>query len=128
MKVLLDTCAFLWLAEGSARLSKRLQELYADPDVELYLSVISAWEIITKHGHGKLPLSSDAAIFVRSRRERLGIESLALTEDAIANLERLPPLHTDPFDRALVCQAIAEGMALATPDPDITQYPVRVVW
>ena len=43
-------------------------------------------------------------------------------------LLRLPPLHTDPFDRMLVCQAIEHGMTLLTPDPLIAQYPVRISW
>jgi len=37
-------------------------------------------------------------------------------------------LVADPFDRMLICQAIAHGMAILTPDPLITQYPVRTVW
>jgi PIN domain nuclease of toxin-antitoxin system len=41
---------------------------------------------------------------------------------------RLPQLHRDPFDRMLIAQAIALGLAIVTPDPLITQYPVRVIW
>ena len=28
----------------------------------------------------------------------------------------------------LICQAIAHGMIILTPDPLITQYPVRTAW
>jgi PIN domain nuclease of toxin-antitoxin system len=41
---------------------------------------------------------------------------------------RLPALHRDPFDRMLIVQAIALGLAIVTPDPAISQYPVRVIW
>jgi len=37
-------------------------------------------------------------------------------------------LHRDPFDRMLISQSIAHGLAIVTPDPAITQYPVRVIW
>jgi PIN domain nuclease of toxin-antitoxin system len=40
----------------------------------------------------------------------------------------LPHLHRDPFDRMLVCQAIAHGLTLVTPDEAIRRYPVRTMW
>jgi PIN domain nuclease of toxin-antitoxin system len=36
--------------------------------------------------------------------------------------------HRDPFDRMLVCQALDLGLPLVTSDPQIMQYPVKVVW
>ena len=47
---------------------------------------------------------------------------------AAIQLAKLPMLHTDPFDRMLVCQAIEHGLAIATPDELIEQYPVRTLW
>jgi PIN domain nuclease of toxin-antitoxin system len=41
---------------------------------------------------------------------------------------RLPALHRDPFDRMLISQAIAGGLAIVTPDPLVSQYPVRIIW
>jgi PIN domain nuclease of toxin-antitoxin system len=54
--------------------------------------------------------------------------ALAFEEESTFQLLRLPPLHRDPFDRMLVSQAIAGSLALVTPDPLITQYPVRIIW
>lgn len=56
------------------------------------------------------------------------IESLSLEESAIEQLARLPDYHKDPFDRMLICQAIALGLTLLTPDNDIRQYPVSCIW
>jgi len=28
----------------------------------------------------------------------------------------------------LICQAVAEGLTILTPDEAITQYPIRTVW
>jgi PIN domain nuclease of toxin-antitoxin system len=47
---------------------------------------------------------------------------------AACQVLRLPVLHRDPFDRMLIAQAIAGSLALVTPDPLMTQYPVRTIW
>ena len=56
VKVLLDTCTFLWLALEPGRLSPSAVAAYNDPRTEAYLSEISVWEIVLKHGRGKLKL------------------------------------------------------------------------
>jgi PIN domain nuclease of toxin-antitoxin system len=56
------------------------------------------------------------------------VSALAFDDESALQVVRLPGLHRDPFDRMLICQAIAGGLAIVTPDPLIAQYPVRVVW
>ncbi|MFV1960114.1 MAG: type II toxin-antitoxin system VapC family toxin [Planctomycetota bacterium] len=128
MKVLLDTCTFLWIALDASPLSRVARETYRTCDNEVYLSTVSAWEITVKHALGRLPLPSSPATFVPALREAHEIESLPLREEESLYLHRLPTLHRDPFDRMLVCQAIVGGMLLLTPDPAIQQYPVRANW
>jgi PIN domain nuclease of toxin-antitoxin system len=128
VKLLLDTCTFLWFNADAPELSPRAKALYLDPENELYLSVISAWEITLKHMAGRLPLPEPAAQYVPSRRKTNGIASLGLSEETILQLPKLPPLHGDPFDRMLVCQAIVNGLVILTSDEWITRYPVRVMW
>ena len=130
MKLLIDTCAFIWLATTPRQLSKGMRVLYENPSNEVYLSVASAWEISIKHRCGKLRLSNDMppAEFIPEVRRRHGIEVLALREEDSFMLPRLPPIHQDPFDRMLICQAIANQMTILTPDPLITQYPVLTRW
>jgi len=103
-----------------------MRVLYENPSNEVYLSVASAWEISIKHRSGKLRLANDMppAEFIPEVRRRHGIEVLALREEDSFMLPRLPPIHQDPFDRMLICQAIANQMTILTPDPLITQYPV----
>jgi PIN domain nuclease of toxin-antitoxin system len=67
-------------------------------------------------------------IFVPAQREAHGIDSLAIDEESVLQVGRLPEVHRDPFDRLLVCQAIVHGLAILTPDPLVADYPVRVVW
>ena len=128
MRLLLDTCTFLWWSAGSDIISPRVFRLVADPANEVFLSVVSAWEIGLKHALGRLPLPEAAEGFVPRERERHGFASLSLEEEATVHLHRLPRLHKDPFDRMLVCQAIEHGLSLVTPDRLVTQYPVRSVW
>jgi PIN domain nuclease of toxin-antitoxin system len=128
VRLLLDTCTFLWIVGGAPELSSRARELFVDPDNEVYLSVVSAWEIALKHAAGRLPLPELPERFVPAERRRHGIDTLGLDEETALHLGRLPPLHRDPFDRMLVCQAIVHGLVILGPDTLITQYPIRAAW
>jgi PIN domain nuclease of toxin-antitoxin system len=48
-------------------------------------------------------------------------------ELSVAQLPGLPAIHRDPFDRMLICQALAHGLTLASSDPLIHQYPVTIL-
>jgi PIN domain nuclease of toxin-antitoxin system len=128
MKVLLDTCAFLWIASGSSRLSKTAAGVFLDRDNQRYLSAASTWEIAIKHAVGRLPLPERPDVFVPKIRDRSGIASLDIDEESALRAGRLPGLHSDPFDRMLVAQAIVHGLTILTPDSQIEQYGVRVLW
>ena len=69
MKILLDTCEFLWLVSDDAKLSAAFSAAIRDPNNEVFLSVVSFWEISVKHGLGKLPLPQPPAQFIPSQRE-----------------------------------------------------------
>jgi PIN domain nuclease of toxin-antitoxin system len=128
VRLLLDTCTFLWIVGGTPDLSPRARELFVEPDNEVYLSSVSAWEIALKHAAGRLPLPDAPARFVPAQRRRHGIDALGLDEESALHLHRLPPLHRDPFDRMLVCQAIVHGLVILGPDPLISQYSIRAAW
>lgn len=128
MNLLLDTAVFLWLIAGDDRLSEPTQSAVRDPESRVWLSVASVWEISVKQKTGRLTLPEPAWSYVATARERHGIESLALTEPAVAHLAKLPDVHKDPFDRMLVCQAIEHDLILVTNDPAVRQYPVKTLW
>ena len=127
MKLLLDTCTFLWLAGGQS-LPPTVSTVVSDPSNEVYLSAVSVWEIVTKHRNGRLPLPEPPERLIPAERALRGVAALAFDEACALQGARLPPLHRDPFDRMLVAQAVALGLVLVTPDPLISQYPVRVIW
>ncbi len=128
MKVLLDTCAFLWITTDDAQLSETARQIFKNPYNEIFLSSVSAWEIIVKNGIGKLPLPSLADEFIASQRIKHEIDSLPLTEKAVFHLNKLPNYHKDPFDRMLICQAIEHDLTILTSDSLIVQYPVNTAW
>lgn len=128
MRLLLDTCTFLWMIAEPERLSARAREAVVDPASDIFLSAASAWEIALKHRLGKLPLPSPPERFVPAMRERHGIEPLPVGEAATLHTTKLPDLHRDPFDRLLVAQAIVDGLTVLTPDEAIRGYPAPSLW
>lgn len=128
MKVLLDTCTFLWIAADAQEISLHARAVFSSPENDVYLSSVSVWEIAVKHGLGRLPLPEPPVRYIPRLRTEHMIESLPLDEEATLHLARLPLLHRDPFDRMLVCQAIVAGMVLLTPDESVMCYPVRSAW
>jgi len=128
VKLLLDTCTFLWLTKGSEALSPNAIDAFSDPQNIVYLSAVSAWEINVKYRLGKLPLPLSPDKFIPKERKRHLVTRLDLSEQDTLHLCKLPTPHKDPFDRMLVCQAIEHSLTILTPDPLITQYPIRYLW
>ena len=128
MKLLLDTQVFLWIATDSARLPRDLRTVLRDPFNDLYLSVVSSWEIAVKARSGKLVLPMPVWAFLLESRERLSIQTLSIQETAVAHVAKLPDIHRDPFDRMLVCQAIEHELTIVTSDAQVQRYPVKTLW
>lgn len=77
------------------------------------------------------PKQAAAAVFLDRNTERYlsGVSALEIYKDPRSlRAGKLPALHSDPFDRMLVAQAIVHGMTILTPDPEIERYTVRVFW
>jgi PIN domain nuclease of toxin-antitoxin system len=89
---------------------------------------VTAWEITAKHHAGRLLLPEPAQEFITNGRAASGTISLRLREQDVFQLAKLPPIHRDPFDRMLICQAISRGLTILTPDSHIRQYPVPTIW
>lgn len=127
MRILLDTHIFLWFISGDTKLSNDVRDAIRDPDNEIYLSVVSVWEAIIKYQLGKLPLPEHPGTYLPKQRDLHQITSLALDESSVVQLMNLPPLHRDPFDRMLICQALQNGLTIATVDTAIRAYKVSVI-
>lgn len=126
MSLLLDTHIFLWYISADSRLAPEIAQAIRTPETHVYLSAISLWECLIKHGLGKLPLPENPEVYLPRQRQRHGIATLDLDEASIRHLVKLPPLHRDPFDRMMICQAIEHGLVFVTMDEAIRRYPVSV--
>ena len=127
MRILLDTHIFLWFISSDSQLSKDVRDAIRNPDNKVYLSAISIWEAIVKYQLGKLPLPAHPEIYLPKQRDLHQIASLALNEISVIQLAKLPPLHRDPFDRMLICQALQNGLTIATVDAAIRAYSVSII-
>ena len=126
MRVLIDTHVFLWGLADEARLSQDVRKLL--PVADVWISVASIWEIITKVQVGKLTLPSPAGPFLTAKLVSNGVSVLPITLDHVLRIESLELHHRDPFDRVLIAQSIEEKLPLVTADPHFERYPVEVIW
>lgn len=122
---LLDTSALLWALGEPERLSSRARRrVEAGENV---VSVASYWEVVIKTQKGLLTIS-DLATWWRRATELTTARVLHIRASHITALAALPMLHKDPFDRILIAQAKAEGLALVTNDASIGEYPIQTLW
>ena len=128
MNVLLDTCTFLWALEEPDRLPDLPTRLFSDPECTLFLSAVSVWEIAIKCGLGKLDFPDSLDLFIPRAIRQFKLNPLPLDVATAILVAKLPPHHKDPFDRMLVCQAMAHKLTILTPDRLIRQYGVPCLW
>lgn len=128
MRLLIDTHVFVWTVSEPRRLSSRARELLASPEPHWLLSVISAWEIQIKTAIGKMDLQATLAEMIEAERLTNGLQVLDFQLRHVFALGRLPPSRTDPFDRALAAQALAEALPIVSGDATFDQFGVERIW
>lgn len=128
MKLLLDTCVFLWVSQQPSKLSKAAVAAIDEPLNELLVSDVSIWEITLKHSAGKLPLPAAPRTWIPAKFAFHGIQHLALGIDDIFLSGEMPRVHYDPFDRLLAAQAIGGGMSILSPDSPLSLLGASRVW
>jgi PIN domain nuclease of toxin-antitoxin system len=128
MKLLLDTCTFLWLTAEPDRLGPAAKQALDAEDATLILSDASIWEVCLKWSARKLELPTPPRSWLPEQMRVWQVERLPLEPEHFYRTTELPALHRDPFDRLLVSQAIEHNLSIVTPDPALRAYPVGVVW
>jgi PIN domain nuclease of toxin-antitoxin system len=122
VKLLLDTQLLLWAAGNPERLSLRARRLINDPENELLFSAASVWEITIKAALGRADFRVEPRVLRRALVDN-GYVEVAITSEHAVNVQTLPPLHKDPFDRLLLSQALVENITLVTTDAELERYP-----
>lgn len=128
MKYLLDTGVFLWSLDAVHRLNEEGRSLLSSASGQIYLSAASTWEIAIKFAVGKLRLPRSPAEFVPAGMAAMTVRPLDVTHAHSLKAGALPAHHSDPFDRMLIAQALAEDMVLLTGDRAIEKYQVRAIF
>lgn len=128
MRLLLDTHALLWWISDDERLSARARALVGDGANEVFVSAVSAWEIVVKAGIGRLEVPEPIDRFVVSQLEANAFLPLSITMRHALGLASLPDVHRDPFDRMLASQALLDDLTLVSGDRVFAGYPVATEW
>ncbi len=127
-KRLLDTHTFIWLDSFPENLSPLALTACENRRNEMYLSVVSVWEMMIKIHKQRLTLRIPLREMIQGQQEINGVKLLPVELSHVYALEGLPLNHNDPFDRLLVAQAIAEQMVLVSADSKLIFYPVEIIW
>lgn len=125
--MLIDTHILLWLLSDSEELSdKARKELKSGK--EIFVSIVSFWEIAIKKSIGKLKLSYSMSD-IEEKCNKYKISILPIRPEHLDLLEELPFVHNDPFDRLIIAQALKEGMPIITKDSIIPRYEgIETIW
>lgn len=128
MKVLLDTCAFIWLVTDDPKLSGLAKEIFLDEGNEILLSAVTGFEIAVKYSLGKLQLAEPPGEFVTNRMNANALTELPVSMSHALALQNMPLHHKDPFDRLLVAQAIVNQIPLLSADQQLSAYAIKRLW
>jgi len=127
VKLLLDTHALLWAASEPDQLTAAARDGLEDGTNDVFVSIVSAWEIAIKQSLGKLELSKPAEQWLPEVLRRTGFELAEVGLPAALRVRALPWHHRDPFDRLLVAQAVEDGYTVVTRDSAFDAYGIPIL-
>jgi PIN domain nuclease of toxin-antitoxin system len=127
VQILLDTHIFIWAVSATEMLSPQGRALIADQDNDIFVSVVSLWEIGIKRSAGRRNAPAMSADVALDLGIRSGYRWLPVAAAHAVAVESLPPLHGDPFDRLLIAQAVTEPLRLLTHDRQVAAYSDTVL-
>ena len=123
MTYLLDTHTLLWTLFEDEKLSEKTRDAISNAENEIYVSVLSDWEISLKYALGKLELEGITPDELPEKAKEIDIETMDLSEEDVITFYKLPRLkHKDPFDRLIIWQAIRRDLPLISKDKSMEDY------
>lgn len=126
MNYIVDTHLLVWAAGEPWKLPAHARSILEVSENTLWVSVVSLWEIALKRSLNRPDFRAEVGPF-RAGLLANGYTELPINSRHILPLPALPFHHTDPFDRLLVAQAVAEGMTLLTADRTLARYGAMVL-
>ncbi len=128
MRLLLDTCTFLWLGLSPENVSTKVRDAFENQANMLFFSTASAWEITIKHQLGRMGLPDPPDIYIPARAAIYDLQMIDIRMPHALLAGSLPIHHKDPFDRMLIAQAKIEELIVMTPDIAFAPYGAAVLW
>lgn len=125
-RLLLDTCALLWLAGKSAALSTVTRLAIEEAEV-VYVSPVTAWELALKFNAGKLRLPCEPIQWFEHALDVFGLEVLPLDYKLMMKSTQLPFHHRDPADRTIIESALENKLTVVTGDHRFEEYGVTTI-
>lgn len=123
MRLLLDTHTLVWATTEPERVATEALRLIESSENEVFVSVVSPWELAIKLSRRRIELPQ---VFYETLRDgQFGLLPVTIPHTEV--IPTLPHHHRDPFDRMLVAQAQVEGLTLVTSDREIRRYPVSIL-
>jgi len=123
MNILIDTHILLWSLFDQNSLKKKQREILLNKENDIFVSIISLWEISLKHGLGKLEIPDLKIDKIIPAISESGFELLDLSPSEAISFHNLPKLkNKDPFDRMLIWQSISNNYHFMTQDKKIAEY------
>lgn len=123
MKLLLDTHIMLWWLADDPKLPPPAGSAIADGESFVAVSAASVWEVAIKKAIGRLDAPDDLLDAIEANN----FDSLSISPAHALAAGALPAHHADPFDRMLIAQARAEGLAVVTVDARFSAYDVEIL-
>jgi len=120
---LLDTNILLWIFWGDKRVDS-IKKLLSSKEVDVFVSVVSLWEIMIKNRKEKLNVDIEE---ICTLMKKFDFFELPITSSYLKEYQKLPQHHKDPFDHMLIAQAITCPMRLITSDDRLADYSSLVM-
>jgi PIN domain nuclease of toxin-antitoxin system len=118
----------MWWDSQFDRIPATTQDILQNPQNEIWVSIVSLWEMQIKVQLEKLTLRISLQDLVDYQQRTNKIQLLSVTLPHILELEKLPLYHRDPFDRLLIAQSRTEQAVLVSRDLKIRAYDCQTLW
>ena len=137
-KILLDTIVFDYLVRNKQKISHKALNMMEDLDNDLYLSVVSLWEMSNHVKTGKIIIQGTFSDFFKGMLSKFNITLLPITWEAMEYMAQFDYVykfadlpHKDTFDRMIIAHALTDNMILVSPDdwfPFYAPLGLKVLW
>ncbi len=122
MRLLLDSHVALWWLADDGRLGRKAHTSIATAS-EVFVSVVTPWELGIKKASGKVTLPDDLV----SQLLATGFTLLPIQATHAQAAPALRAHHGDPFDRMIIAQATSEQLTIVTADKQFKLYDVGLI-